>query len=302
MHLRQLCITAITLLAAQSVSGASATTCQTRRINGEHPLVYDCGDGTCGNYQTAADTDLGFGGPDPDVVYFQFYKLSGGPLELGAFDLASDINANYASCDQCILVAQDFVDSAPQPTKIFFQTSGTLDVRGTDLPGVAPDLTLIWNNLHLVEVTIDPDTYESIPVPDGDCFDVLPEVIQASDFEPTGYDPAQCAAVANTLDIQWHEVDAAIPTCVGIEHTNGSLLDATDGKFTMDGTSVTDACLGTGAYSFSLSADKHTLYGVDSAYKVAMALKLSSDNACFVGHWKSGASDFIATIWNFAGP
>jgi hypothetical protein len=31
-----------------------------------------------------------------------------------------------------------------------------------------------------------------------------------------------------------------------------------------------------------------------------MTLTLSADGACFVGHWTSGPSDFVATIWNFA--
>ncbi len=120
----------------------------------------------------------------------------------------------------------------------------------------------------------------------------------AGDFEPAGYDPTQCASVANSLDIYWVEVDGA--TCVGIEHTDGSLADAADGSFTMTGLSVSNnTCLGPAAYSFTLSADGRTLSGSDTANSVPMTLTRSSDGSCFVGHWIIGDYDLIATIWNF---
>ena len=122
----------------------------------------------------------------------------------------------------------------------------------------------------------------------------------AGDFEPAGYDPTRCASVANSLDIYWHEVDTADPPpCTAIEHTNGSILDAEDGSFSMNGVSTSDVCLGTAAYSFTLSADGRTLSGSDTKNSVPMTLQLSSDGNCFVGHWRSGIDDFIATIWNF---
>ncbi len=114
------------------------------------------------------------------------------------------------------------------------------------------------------------------------------------------YVPAHCAAVANTLDIYWQEVDSVDPTCNGIEHTDGSLADAADGSFTMNGVSVTNACLATAKYSFALSPDKYRLIGSDTVHSVPMTLTLSSDGACYVGHWTSGPYDLTATIWKFA--
>ena len=105
--------------------------------------------------------------------------------------------------------------------------------------------------------------------------------------------------MANSLDINWKEVDNVDPTCTGIEHTNGSLLDAADGSFTMTGLSTSDACIVPAAYSFTLSADGRTLSGSDTANSVPMTLRLSSDGNCFVGHWTSSGFDLIATIWNF---
>jgi hypothetical protein len=296
---RQVLLIAATMLASQGAIGAGETTCTTIRLNGDHPLLSTCPDGGCGIYQVNTyppTIDLGFGSADPDLISFEFYK-SGGTPELGVFDLASGVNANYATCEQCVLVFRDFV--ADKPTKVFFQTSGILKVDGPAVPGVAPDLSLVWSNLHLAEVTIDETTFESTLVPNGECYDALPEVIFADGLEPSGYDPAHCAAVANTLDIYWEEVDGN--TCSGIEHTDGSLADAVDGSFSMNGVSVTDNCLAPAAYSFKLSPDMQSLYGSDTAFNVPMALTLSNDGACFVGHWVSGPYDFIATIWNFEG-
>jgi len=116
------------------------------------------------------------------------------------------------------------------------------------------------------------------------------------------YDPAHCAAVASTLDIYWQEVDSVDPTCNGIEHTDGSLVDAADGSFSMNGVSVTNACISPAKYSFTLSPDKYRLIGSDTTSNVPMTLTLGSDGACFVGHWTSGQYDFTATIWKFATP
>jgi hypothetical protein len=150
------------------------------------------------------------------------------------------------------------------------------------------------------------------PQPGGNCdigaFEFDGDYIFAHDFNQSlkvarqDYVPAHCAAVANTLDIYWEEVDGFTPACTGIEHTNGSLADAADGTFSMTGQSVTNACLATAAYSFTLSFDKRTLTGSDTANSVPMTLSLSKDGACFVGHWVSDGYDFVATIWKFPSP
>jgi hypothetical protein len=40
-----------------------------------------------------------------------------------------------------------------------------------------------WANVHLVEVTIDPQTYESTPVPGGSCYDIVSNEVFANGFE-----------------------------------------------------------------------------------------------------------------------
>lgn len=143
----------------------------------------------------------------------------------------------------------------------------------------------------------------------GNCdigaFEFDGDYVFGNDFDPSlrvahqDYVPAHCAAVANTLDIYWQEVDSVDPTCNGIEHTDGALADAADGSFTMNGVSVTNACLAPAKYSFALSADKYRLIGSDTIHSVPMTLTLSSDGACYVGHWTSGPYDLTATIWKF---
>lgn len=283
------------MLLGHCAFAVAATTCTPARINGDHPLA--AGSQGFGAYAVNPGSDLGFGGPEPDVISFEFYKLDLSDPDLGTFDLASAVNSNYATCEQCVLIGQDLVDGSP--TKIFLHSTGILDVSGDAAPGVATDLSLIWTNLRLVEVTIDPQTFESTPVTNGGCYDVVPEVVYAGNFDPTGYDPAHCAAVANTLDIYWEEVDGSMPACVGIEHTNGNVQDALTGRFSMNGTSVSDNCLATDNYSFSVSPDKSVMTGTAAVYNVPMLMTLSGDHACYTGHWRAGGFDFIGTIWNF---
>ena len=116
------------------------------------------------------------------------------------------------------------------------------------------------------------------------------------------YNPANCAAVANTLNIFWEAVGGTAAGCTGIEYTDGS-LPVTTNPFSMTGQSVSNsACITKAAYTFTLSLDKQTLSGSDTLSNVPMTLTLSNDGGCFVGHWISGSDDYVATIWNFAGP
>jgi len=116
------------------------------------------------------------------------------------------------------------------------------------------------------------------------------------------YNPANCAAVANTLNIFWEAVGGSATGCTGIEYTDGT-LPVTTNPFSMTGQSVSNAaCLVTDAYTFTLSPDKQTLSGSETVNNIPMTLTLSNDGGCFVGHWISGADDYVGTIWNFAGP
>lgn len=85
----------------------------------------------------------------------------------GSFDLTDGDDANYATCLNCFLVYQD-IDQAAGSATFFFQAGGTVDYGASVPPLVAGSVT----DLTLVEVTIDPETFESAPVPGGACLHV----------------------------------------------------------------------------------------------------------------------------------
>jgi hypothetical protein len=158
---------------------AESTVCKQAVLDGDRVRVSNCGDGSCGVYQVGADgmTDLGFGGSLPDVISFEFYSQA-----TGTFNLAIGNDSNYASCTQCILIFQD-LDGSLVPQKTFFQTGGSLKIDMNTIPGVAADVGLSWSNLTLAEVTIDPDTFTSTLVPNGDCYTVIPDTVFRNGFE-----------------------------------------------------------------------------------------------------------------------
>jgi hypothetical protein len=139
-------------------------TCQTTQLGGPRTLEYS--DDVSAIY--SVNSPPPFGGPLPDAIYFEFYKYPAGPLETGTFDLASQVNGNYGTCEQCIRILQDTTD--PQtPPKTFFQTGGTLTIGAATVPGSAT-ISLDWANVTLAEVTINPENFESTLVPDGECY------------------------------------------------------------------------------------------------------------------------------------
>jgi hypothetical protein len=83
--------------------------------------------------------------------------------DVGTFDLGSGGNANYASCLQCIIAYVE--GSGPA----FFQSAGTLKVS-KDPTSSALDAELV--DVTLVQVTIDYVTFESTPIPGGDCLQI----------------------------------------------------------------------------------------------------------------------------------
>lgn len=104
----------------------------------------------------------------PDEFDILFYGMPYVPAA-DTYDLASaGVNDNYATCAECVSFVQD-VDANNVADKVFFQSEGTLTITATDqnLPNVSEG-TL--TNVKLIEVTIDPNTYVSTPVPGGDCY------------------------------------------------------------------------------------------------------------------------------------
>lgn len=85
--------------------------------------------------------------------------------EEGDFDLASVVNDNLATCEQCVVVYED-VDEAGVPARIYFQSAGQMGVA-EDADGF-PFVEISFSDVELVEVTVDEDGV-SIPVERGAC-------------------------------------------------------------------------------------------------------------------------------------
>jgi hypothetical protein len=164
---------------------AVSTVCSQAVLDGARALVNDCGDGSCGVYQVGSNgtTNLGFGGVAADQISFEFYSyIPATPPVTGTYDLGTGDNNNYATCNQCILILQDL--AAPQePQKYFFQTAGSITIAADTVPGTAADVGLSWSNVTLAEVTLDPDTFVSTLVPNGDCYTVVPDIVFRNGFE-----------------------------------------------------------------------------------------------------------------------
>jgi hypothetical protein len=172
-------------LCAIPVGQASAAACRQALLDGVRTMLPDNCRGACGAYEVdaAMTTDLGFGGTLPDTISFEFVALTPQSTpETGTFSLSSAINANYQTCQQCILILQDENSSIGTPQKTFFQTGGTLDIDPGTVPGAAPDVALTWTNVTLAEVTIDGDNVSTL-VPNGDCYTIVVDRIFISEFE-----------------------------------------------------------------------------------------------------------------------
>jgi hypothetical protein len=140
--------------------------------------AYDVGGGA---------NDEGYGSAAlPDDVSFQFYNTGTG-FHSGSFNLGTGDNNNYQTCSECLLVFQDIDTGTGNAAKTFFQSQGTLVIDPTTPPGSDP-IKMSWTNVILVEVTIDPNTYFSTPVENGDCYNIVSDTVFANGFEsaPSG--------------------------------------------------------------------------------------------------------------------
>jgi hypothetical protein len=94
------------------------------------------------------------------TMTLEFYST-----EVGTIDLGAGGNLNYASCNQCVRLNRDAAGESP--SRLFFQDQGTLEL--SVVPGADP-LPVVFTNLRLIEITLDSETFESIPVPNGECY------------------------------------------------------------------------------------------------------------------------------------
>jgi cysteine-rich repeat protein len=151
--------------------------------------------------------DVSVEGPDPDFFQIEFYELNDIQMT-GTFDLAASPDDNYETCDRCVLVYADNTDTGTG--KYFFQESGAMQLDFvTSPPGTSPASAGSLANVKLIEVTIDPQTYESTPVANGACLtlDAL-----AWDFTPVEGTPCEAAEECGNPVTQ--VCDVTSETCV----------------------------------------------------------------------------------------
>jgi hypothetical protein len=126
-----------------------------------------------GYWRYMVSSGLLTGGPAIDELDVEFYSNA-----VNSFNLAIGANNNYATCNQCVSLSRDYTD--PIQTKFFFQSGGTLTIN--QAPSTNP-LTIVLSNTRLVEVTLNPSTFESTPVPGGECYDLVADQIFRSGFD-----------------------------------------------------------------------------------------------------------------------
>ncbi|MGM0577900.1 MAG: hypothetical protein ACQEXJ_19395 [Myxococcota bacterium] len=157
------------------------------------------------------EADLGLGSPDvPDVLQLEFYSD-----ETGTFDLASAANDNYAYCEQCVRVLVD-VDQDGNVASQLFQAAGTITVGS---PPQSGPTTVTLEGVVLEEVTIESETFQSTPVPDGTCYEVP---------TPTTLEPPVC------------EPDCTGKVC-GPDGCGGTCGECTSGTCAVDGSECASA-------------------------------------------------------------
>ncbi len=118
-------------------------------------------------YTLDPGTDLGFGGPERDMIYLEFHYSGYGAS--GLIDLGSVPNNNYSTCEVCLSVLED-LNMEPQAAKTLFPSAGVINISHLTLPGTALELDVSFSGLKVVEVTIDAETFEMTPVPGGVCY------------------------------------------------------------------------------------------------------------------------------------
>lgn len=102
----------------------------------------------------------GVGGPNPRrSVAIEVYEEFGGPISPAVINLGTGDNTNYATCGTCVLL---FNNGSEQ---IHFQSAGSLTITELD-PVVGGTFAGTFAGT-LIEVTIDPTTFVSTPVPGG---------------------------------------------------------------------------------------------------------------------------------------
>lgn len=163
-----------TTTTATTTATTNATSTSTGMVDCSNPIEITVGaftlqaaDGTAAHYVAPPAPD--FGDVEADDFSIELYGSGFDPAlngeDTGTFDLTMNADDNYATCSRCLLY---FEDPTSPIGRIFFTQSGTfvIDATSTQLDGT---ITGTLTDVTLIEVTLDPDTFESTPVANGTC-------------------------------------------------------------------------------------------------------------------------------------
>lgn len=178
-------------------------------------LALDGIDANGGYY--GAEVSPNLGGPDADVFVALFYGPGAGSFDgglTGSFDLTMNGDDNFATCSRCLLVGDG--------DRSYFQSQGTLVIE-SDSQQLTGYLNASVTGLRLVEVTIDPDTAASTPVPNGACLEIASADLDVGVAPPAGWTcPAgyygdgdcDCGCGATDVDCAGDLTAAACQWCI----------------------------------------------------------------------------------------
>jgi hypothetical protein len=144
----------------------------------------------------------------------------------GTFDLSMAPDDNLSTCEHCVVLLED-ADAMGVPTRIYFQSQGSVEYSG--LPVAGGFFSSTFTGVRLVEVTID-DMGVSTVVDGGGCVDIVDglvgtaPVIDGWTCNPAYYGDDECDCGCGIADTDC--ADGNLSSCLYCNDP-GSCSDAT---------------------------------------------------------------------------
>ncbi|MFH2008687.1 MAG: hypothetical protein ABI333_19020 [bacterium] len=140
-----------------------------------------------GNYNWRYLTFIDLGGPRGYAIIVELWgDYVAGGITTGSHQLGVGADANYATCAYCALLIECADPDCNNAMKYFMPLAGTLQLDEIGLAN-AGDVRGSLSDVNWKEVTINPETADSTPVPAGPCFNLTsPVTLSASVLQPAG--------------------------------------------------------------------------------------------------------------------
>ncbi|MBI5532257.1 MAG: hypothetical protein HY898_06065 [Deltaproteobacteria bacterium] len=180
---------------------------------------------------------------DTDQLTIELFEANGFTQKAGTFDLSAGDDANYETCNHCVLVRTDYPNDGSQPpTKTFYVESGSAEFTEVTSPPTG-QMKVKLTNVKLIEVTVDSTTYHSTPVPGGECLTLASADVNTV---PTSVDAGTpCAKATDCGNVNAMVCDPKTATCqpFGCDNANPpKTCAATELCVSQDENAVVGAC------------------------------------------------------------